>query len=115
MYRKKVVEVLKKQIGMVPEKKRVPLRTSKKYRVLHGMSTSFFRTLEGIVRQKLSQAFADQVFSNEDRTDFLTSFVVFVQVVSDKTVSSYNSSVLVADQVHVELLKFSKQFKKNLI
>lgn len=100
---------------MCAQEKAMLLRASEKVSVLHALDTSFFKLLEDRVRQKLLRTSADCVYCNEDASDSPQSFVRFVQILSVKTAKRLKSSVLVADQVHVVLLNFVKEYKKSLI
>lgn len=48
-------------------------------------------------------------------TSLPASFVRFVQIFSEQTVTSLKSSALVAFPVHLVLLSFGKEYKKRLI
>lgn len=58
---------------------------------------------------------ADRVVWNKDSADLPISFVGFVQIISNRTVTKLKSSALVAYQVHVVLLNINEEYKKRLI
>lgn len=77
------------------------------------MRTSFFKTLEGEVRQVELRTSADGVFWNEDLSDLSRSYAAFVQIFSDKMERSSKSSALAACPMHVVPLKFIKVYNKG--
>lgn len=59
LYLKNVVEVMKRQIEMCTRETGMQARTAEKEKMLHPVDTSFFRTVEGIVRQGELRTSAD--------------------------------------------------------
>lgn len=84
LYRKRGVEVQKRQTEMCPSEWRMRIRMAEKERVLYPMGSGNFSSLETRVLQRVLRTYADWVFRKDDLTNLLKSFSGFVQIFPDK-------------------------------
>lgn len=83
--------------------------------MLHSSYSSFFRTLDGGVCQRMVRLFADLQFWDRTSPFLLKSFAGFIQIISDQTANSLKGFKLVSYLVYVVLLDFRKELENRVI
>ncbi len=81
--------------------------------IKHPLHSQFFSTLQFEIQQRImSSSSADVVWHNDRHKK---SFIGYLQLFTDKTVTSLKASGMVAHAVHATFINFSKDFRRFLI
>ncbi len=120
LYRKNVIQVLQKQVEMANKEdfhfNCSEFRTDRENYdtpCFHPMETSEFQALETDIRRRvMGSTDANLVWHDNDK---IKSFGGFVQIFTDKTVTTLKCNGMAAHAVHAVLLNTTKKYRRYLI